>query len=282
MADAPPPPPPGALPSLKHEGWPNGGAAPVAVKAEPHDAAPAVGQAAPDGAAAPDGKPALESAVKGVAKRPAEAMEREEEGAEEKEDKEEEEEQGDDARARAAPAPTVPPPTGVVRNTPAYEHLLEVKRRVETALELDHVAVLRPNLRPFTSFEDVVERLLPYHVFYHTELDAGDLDEPDLKHGTPAGRRSARARGRALAAGRSRPVAPAPGRAHAPVIAQEEAVQARLAAVVKRARRLAAHEAQVGDGRGAQAAAAPTRWLTALAGRVLPLRRRRACRRARG
>lgn len=175
MADAPPSPPV-ALPSLKQEEWLNGRPAPVAVKAEPRDAASTVDQPTMDAAAAPDAKPALELAVNGAAKRPADAMEREEEEA--------------DAKARAAPTPIVLPPTGVIRNSPSYEHLLEVKRRVETALELDHIAVLRPNLRPFTSFEDVVERLLPYHVFYNTELDVGDLDEPELKHGTPAGHSS--------------------------------------------------------------------------------------------
>jgi hypothetical protein len=44
--------------------------------------------------------------------------------------------------------------------------------RVAARLALDHAAVINPNTEtPFSDVEDVVHRLLPYHVFLHPKED---------------------------------------------------------------------------------------------------------------
>ena len=70
----------------------------------------------------------------------------------------------------AAPVQQLPP-VNLTGNADSSLNAL-TKARFQQALENDHNSILRPDLSPFTSTEDVVRRLLPYHVW---NIPHGDL-----------------------------------------------------------------------------------------------------------
>jgi hypothetical protein len=71
--------------------------------------------------------------------------------------------------ARSAPPPPPPAPAGAKRK--AGQHLSEIAER-------DCKAVCQPDLtRPFSSLEDAVDRLLPYHILAGEDADAADARE---------------------------------------------------------------------------------------------------------
>ncbi|KAJ7287467.1 hypothetical protein C8J57DRAFT_1167564 [Mycena rebaudengoi] len=59
------------------------------------------------------------------------------------------------------------------KRTPEEEEITRrIAARVAARLALDHAAVINPNTEtPFSDVEDVVHRLLPYHVFLHPKED---------------------------------------------------------------------------------------------------------------
>ena len=74
------------------------------------------------------------------------------------------------ARPAAAITAAIPEARGIKRETEEYSHLVEAKRRMTEALLLDIGSVLKPNTLPFESFDDVLERLLPYHLYTYPFL----------------------------------------------------------------------------------------------------------------
>lgn len=56
---------------------------------------------------------------------------------------------------------------------------LHLTRRFATRLAADHKAVLHPDVEtPFVDAQDVVDRLLPYHIFLHPKEDLRPLTDP--------------------------------------------------------------------------------------------------------
>ena len=55
---------------------------------------------------------------------------------------------------------------------PLHNNLEKIFRRVASRLTADHISALFPDVdSPFRDIEDVVDRLLPYHVFQHPRED---------------------------------------------------------------------------------------------------------------
>ena len=53
-----------------------------------------------------------------------------------------------------------------------HNHPEKISRRVASRLTADHISALFPDVdSPFRDIEDVVDRLLPYHVFQHPRED---------------------------------------------------------------------------------------------------------------
>ncbi|KAI8918408.1 hypothetical protein DFJ77DRAFT_292977 [Powellomyces hirtus] len=79
-------------------------------------------------------------------------------------------------RSRARPSKPVSvvsspySPTAALEPTYAeLQNMAEIKRRITSALDADHRAILNPDITPFRSVEDAVDRLLPYHVYQYGE-----------------------------------------------------------------------------------------------------------------
>ncbi|KAJ1735202.1 hypothetical protein LPJ61_000660 [Coemansia biformis] len=64
-------------------------------------------------------------------------------------------------------------PLAARRKSPALlEHESEIRRRFRKALEMDHQMVENPDWRtPFSGTQDVIQRLLPFHVFQYHDRD---------------------------------------------------------------------------------------------------------------
>jgi hypothetical protein len=95
------------------------------------------------------------------------------------------------------PRPTAPqqtihirpthPPQQVGRKRPAYEveQIQIVKERVDISIKKDHHILSNPDFTPFTSVQQVVERLLPWHCFQiheyeHDPTPSVDIDDISL------------------------------------------------------------------------------------------------------
>ncbi|KAI8926672.1 hypothetical protein BC831DRAFT_455648 [Entophlyctis helioformis] len=73
------------------------------------------------------------------------------------------------------PAPPVVP--AAVRRTPEeVAHHDLVANRMQASLADSQSRILNPDLSPFTSMDDIVARLLPYHIWQLPPIDADDDD----------------------------------------------------------------------------------------------------------
>ncbi|KAJ3287162.1 hypothetical protein HK104_008734 [Borealophlyctis nickersoniae] len=82
------------------------------------------------------------------------------------------------------PVQLQPQAAGIKRSTEEIRHHIEVKRRITDSLISDQTATLTPNTTPFTSLDDAMARLIPYHIYQYPEedppLELGHLESEKL------------------------------------------------------------------------------------------------------
>ncbi|KAI9014758.1 hypothetical protein BC832DRAFT_618479 [Gaertneriomyces semiglobifer] len=79
------------------------------------------------------------------------------------------------------PQPQKPPPIEIPPPTPTeLAHIQETQSRISKRLKLDQEKALNPDISKFRDMQDVIERLLPFHVFQYPEPQK-ELTEEELE-----------------------------------------------------------------------------------------------------
>ncbi|KAJ3186588.1 hypothetical protein HDU85_007408 [Gaertneriomyces sp. JEL0708] len=80
------------------------------------------------------------------------------------------------------PQPPKPPPIEIPPPTPTeLSHIQETQSRISKRLKLDQEMALNPDISKFRDVQDVIERLLPFHVFQYPEPQK-ELTEEELEN----------------------------------------------------------------------------------------------------